>query len=79
MAHNVVDRLAAAIGQLIGQDVELDRPSDSAHGDFATNVALRGARDPGRSPREVAEEIAVKVVSLPEIDRAEVAGPGSPS
>jgi arginyl-tRNA synthetase len=73
---NRVDRLAKAIGELIGQEVELERPSDPAHGDFATNVALKGAREPGRPPREVAEELAAKVVTLPEIVRAEVAGPG---
>ncbi len=71
-----VDRLARAIGELIGWDVELERPSDPAHGDFATNVALHSARQHGRPPREVAEELAAKVVALPEIVRAEVAGPG---
>jgi arginyl-tRNA synthetase len=73
---NAVERLAGAIGALLGVEVELERPSDPAHGDYATNAALRGARVPGRNPREVAEEIAAKVVSLPEVERAEVAGPG---
>lgn len=76
MAHNAVDRLAQAIGALIGQEVELERPSDPAHGDFATNVALRRAGEHGRAPREVAAEIAAKVVALPEVERSEVAGPG---
>ncbi len=71
-----VDRLARAIGDLIGYEVTLERPSDPAHGDFATNVALRSARRHGRPPREVAEELAAKGVALPEIERSEVAGPG---
>jgi arginyl-tRNA synthetase len=76
LPDNAVDRLARAIGELIGMDVELERPSDPAHGDFATNVALRNAREHRRPPREVAEELAAKVVALPEIVRVEVAGPG---
>ena len=54
----------------------LERPKDPGHGDYATNVALQAARNLGRSPREIAAELAEKVVALPEIERAEVAGPG---
>lgn len=54
----------------------LDRPKDASHGDYATNVALQAARVVGRAPREIAEELAVKVVTLPQVERAEVAGPG---
>jgi arginyl-tRNA synthetase len=73
---NAVARLAAAIGELAGHEVELDRPKDPSHGDYATNVALQTARPAGRAPREVAEELATKALALPEVDRAEVAGPG---
>src|SRR5205823_5275732 len=52
------------------------RPKDPAHGDFATNVALRTAKTAGRPPRELAQELAAKVVQLEEIESAEVAGPG---
>jgi arginyl-tRNA synthetase len=69
-----LDRLAGAIGGLIGEEVELERPSDPKHGDYATNVALRVTRS--GHPREVAEKLAAQVVSLPEVERAEVAGPG---
>ncbi|HTR33357.1 MAG TPA: arginine--tRNA ligase [Gaiellaceae bacterium] len=73
---SAVDRLAARIGDLLGSEVELERPSDPAHGDFATNLALRRAKQAGRPPRELAAEYAAKVVELPEIESAEVAGPG---
>jgi arginyl-tRNA synthetase len=71
-----VERLAAAIGGLAGSEVELERPPDTAHGDYATNIALRTAKTAGRAPREIAEELAAKVTTLPEVERAEVAGPG---
>ena len=73
---SAVDRLAARIGDLLGSEVELERPSDPAHGDFATNIALRRAKQAGRPPRELAAEYAAKVVELAEIESAEVAGPG---
>jgi arginyl-tRNA synthetase len=76
VSSSAVDRLAAAIGGLAGSEVELERPPDTTHGDYATNVALRTARTARRAPREIAEELAAKLTTLPEIDRAEVAGPG---
>jgi arginyl-tRNA synthetase len=54
----------------------LERPKDPAFGDYATNVALQRSREVGRPPRELAEELAARVVELPLVERAEVAGPG---
>jgi arginyl-tRNA synthetase len=76
LSSTAVERLAARVGEVAGADVELERPKDPAHGDFATNVALRSAKAIGRSPRELAQELAEKVVALDEIESAEVAGPG---
>ena len=66
------ERLAAAAGAA----VELERPSDPAHGDYATNAALRLAPQARRPPREVAGELVEAALGLKEIERAEVAGPG---
>jgi arginyl-tRNA synthetase len=71
-----VSRLAAAIGELAGHEVELERPKAAEHGDFATNVALQTAAAARRPPRELAQELAERVAALPEVERAEVAGPG---
>jgi arginyl-tRNA synthetase len=76
MPANAVERLAAEISKLADSEVELERPNDPAHGDFATNVALRVAPARKQAPRELARELAERVVTLPEVDRAEVAGPG---
>jgi arginyl-tRNA synthetase len=73
---NAVERLAAQIAEIAGADVELERPNDPAHGDYATNVALRTAPVQRRPPRELAEDLARRVVDLPAVERAEVAGPG---
>jgi len=73
---DALTELVAAIGALAGAPVELERPNDVAHGDYATNVALRTAKGAGRNPREVADELAASVQELPQVARVEVAGPG---
>ncbi len=75
-AANAVTRLAEELEAAAGTAVELERPADAAHGDYATNVALRLAPLKKRPPREVAQELADAVSSSPRVEKAEVAGPG---
>ena len=56
--------------------VELDRPKNREHGDFATNVALQLARQLGRKPREVAAAIVAALPASDAVARCEIAGPG---
>jgi arginyl-tRNA synthetase len=67
-----VRELAAALGT----DVVLERPSDAAHGDYATNAALKLAGARRRPPRELAAELAEEAGRLPGVERTEIAGPG---
>jgi arginyl-tRNA synthetase len=71
-----VGGLAGELARLAGAPVELERPGKAEHGDYATNVAMRLAPQRGRAPRELAEELAARATELPEVERAEVAGPG---
>jgi arginyl-tRNA synthetase len=71
-----VGRLAAKLSELAGAPVELDRPNDPAHGDYATNVAMQLAPVQRRSPRELGDELAAAAAGLDQVERAEVAGPG---
>jgi arginyl-tRNA synthetase len=85
MIEGELDRLVrqaiATAGPELGiegapDEIEVTRPRQREHGDFATNVALALAKQAGRSPREVAE---VLVRSLPEsehVAKVEIAGPG---
>ena len=73
---SAVERLAARIGEALGTEVELERPKDPSHGDFATNVAMRAAKAASRPPRELAQEYTVQIAALGEVASAEVAGPG---
>ena len=56
----------------------VERPTEIAHGDYATNAAMVAAKVVGKNPRELAEELAVKIgEDLGEsASRVEIAGPG---
>jgi arginyl-tRNA synthetase len=71
-----VKALAGALASATGAELELDRPGEPEHGDYATNVALRLAGARRQPPREIAAEIAETAVQLEAVERAEVAGPG---
>jgi arginyl-tRNA synthetase len=73
---NAVTRLAARLSELADAPVELERPQDPSHGDYATNVALQSAPQHQRAPHEFAAELAERAATLDEVERAEVAGPG---
>ena len=76
MPAEAIERLEAALGEAAGADVSLERPGDEAHGDYATNVAMRLAGVRRQPPRAIAEELAERAASLPDVTRAEIAGPG---
>lgn len=55
--------------------VQIEYPGDSAHGDYACNIALRLAKDLGMKPREVAETI-IPNINNELIEKVDIAGPG---
>ncbi len=60
------------------EEVELEHPTAEEHGDYSSNVALRLAKELGKNPREVAEEIVNGLVGQKDskLEKIEVAGPG---
>ena len=58
--------------------VQVERPREAGHGDYATNFALAAARRLRRNPRELAGALAAALASaLPDhIEAVDVAGPG---
>jgi len=56
--------------------LEVERPKDPAHGDYATSVALKLARPLRKPPLEIAEAIGSRVVPGEVIASVEVAKPG---
>lgn len=68
--------LTARLSAAAGVDVPLERPSDAAHGDYATNVAMRLAGHQKQAPREIATGLVERFASLDGVASVEVAGPG---
>lgn len=67
-------------GELIQADIPefvVEIPADSSNGDFATNIAMIGARSFKQSPKMIAQKI-VDNIALDDtfFDRCEIAGPG---
>ncbi len=60
----------------INVPVRVDRARDSAHGDFATNLALAMAKQAGQPPRKLAEKIVQALPADPAVIKVEIAGPG---
>jgi len=76
MPAQAIQRLEAALGEAAGTVVALERPGDASHGDYATNVAMRLAGVRRQAPRAIAEELVEQAAALPQVERAEIAGPG---
>ena len=72
-------KLAEALGELGVTEVrlELDRPRNPDHGDWATNVAMVLAGRLKKSPREIADMVVDRLdLAGAGVENAEVAGPG---
>ena len=54
----------------------LNRTKDRSHGDFASNVAMLGAKPAGLKPRELAEKILAALPASSDIAKVEIAGAG---
>ncbi|MGH2676358.1 MAG: arginine--tRNA ligase, partial [Actinomycetota bacterium] len=78
LVRGAVERLAGEQGFEIPEipEIEVTRPRQKEHGDYATNVALVIGSLTGRNPREVAEALARHLPTSDLLVKVEVAGPG---
>jgi len=82
--HTVIrEAISAALHELklSSVDFSVEHPKELAHGDYASNVAMvvaKGvAKETGKAPREVAEQLlAVLEGKIEYVEHIEVAGPG---
>ena len=78
---NVLTRVQAVSAAELGAGADLSRvvvepPKDSSHGDMATNAAMVLAKEAGKKPRDLAEQIAIRLRADDLIASVDVAGPG---
>ena len=80
---DIVESLKLKIQEALGtlgkvaslNDIIIEKSKDTAHGDYASNVAMKFAREFSKAPRDVADLI-IKNINMDGIDRIEIAGPG---
>ena len=56
-------------------DIIIEKSKDTAHGDYASNIAMKFSRLFGKAPRDVANLI-IENIDMEGIDKIEIAGPG---
>ncbi|MGV8991961.1 MAG: arginine--tRNA ligase [Thiobacillus sp.] len=81
--HPLKDQIALLIGtalETVAPDapvsLEIERPKNSAHGDFSSNAAMQLARPLKKNPRELAQMILNELPASPLIAKTEIAGAG---
>jgi len=57
-------------------EIVVERPRQAEHGDYASPVCLRLAREARMAPREIATRVVEHIPSAPFVGNVEVAGPG---
>lgn len=63
-------------GHLDLSRIAVEPPRDATHGDLATNAAMVLAKPSGENPRALAERLVAELAKDPDVERADVAGPG---
>ncbi len=80
---SIVDNLKLNIQQALKKlniesnlsDIIIEHSKDPAHGDYASNVAMKFSRFFGKAPRDVANLI-ISNLNLSDIEKVDIAGPG---
>lgn len=84
MAHDVKTQLTALLQQALASvapeaaatPIQLERPRDASHGDFATNLAMQLAKALKKNPREIAQRLVNELPRSALVAKAEIAGAG---
>ena len=69
-------RAAGALSVEVPETLRVERPRQSGHGDWSTNIAMQLAKQAGMPPRELATKLAAALAAVPGIAAVDVAGPG---
>ena len=76
----LIELLSAALKTVApdsaGVAITLERPKQTAHGDFSCNVAMQLAKALRAKPRDIADKLVANLPASPLLEKAEVAGAG---
>lgn len=79
LKQHLTQLLADALGVVAPETtaaIELERPKQTQHGDYATNLALQLAKPLRRNPREIAHALLESLPVSRYVTRSEIAGAG---
>jgi arginyl-tRNA synthetase len=84
LKHQIEQLIAAAMSAMPADvlpadarvPAELERTRDAAHGDFATNIALKLSKPAKKNPRQLAQLLIDAIPNNEFISKVEIAGPG---
>jgi arginyl-tRNA synthetase len=84
MAHDVKTQLTELLHQALlsvapgatDTPIQLERPRDPTHGDFATNLAMQLAKALKQNPRQIADRLVAELPPSKLVSKAAVAGAG---
>lgn len=72
-----IARALASVGiEAALADIVLEHPAELSHGDYATSVALKYAKQAARSPRDLAAAIVDTMGTIVGVSKIDIAGPG---
>ncbi|WP_285907361.1 arginine--tRNA ligase [Pseudodesulfovibrio pelocollis] len=74
--ENALQKVLADRGFAWPDKAVIEPPKDKQFGDMSANVAMMLAKQAGKPPRAIAEEIATAMADDPRIAKIEIAGPG---
>jgi arginyl-tRNA synthetase len=76
LAELLATALKTVAPEAANVSIALERPKQSAHGDFSCNLAMQLAKTLRAKPRDIAQKLVSALPASPLLDRAEVAGAG---
>lgn len=74
--QTIAGALASVGIEAVLADIVLEHPAELSHGDYATSVALKYAKQAGKNPRVLAEEIVGAMGTIAPVSKIDIAGPG---
>ena len=77
----IIEIIKSSLKEVYSLDVEddfvmVEIPKEKEHGDYATNIAMKLARELHKAPREIAESLKANLLKNELISTVEIAGPG---
>lgn len=76
LAGLIEQALAGIVPAGTTASIQLERPKQAQHGDFACNIAMQLAKPLRSNPRAIAQQIIAALPASPDLEKAEIAGAG---